>query len=142
LNTGGIRVRTMWRTVKHGKEVHWFRGTFSIPTISRHHRYLCRESDGSRFPLPLGNVAAGVVTETAPGLMEVASGDRMAANVRLRKTQRWTTMSQGAYRGLRRVPANMSWQAAVRLDLAKVACAMGMCGRVTGWPCSGRGPSG
>src|SRR5260370_33699940 len=73
------------------------------------------------FPMPLGNIAVGLVTELGPGVEGVAVGDRVGGYGPLRETQRWAWGTPGAYPGVRKMPDTMSWQAAVCLDPATVA---------------------
>lgn len=122
LRDGEIRVRTTNGAVKHGTEVHWYRGDLlETHYDSRLEVFMPGEGDHVRFPLPLGNMAVGVVTEVAPDAEGVAVGDRVAGYGSLRETQRWTTGRERAYPGVRRMPAEMSWQQAVCLDPATVA---------------------
>ncbi len=122
LGFGEIRVRTTQGAVKHGTEVHMYRGDL----LDTHYDavqqvFMPGEGDHARFPLPLGNMAVGVVAEVADGVEGIAVGDRVAGYGPLRETQQWTTTAQGAYPGVRRMPPEMSWQAAVCLDPLTVA---------------------
>ncbi|HEX5416886.1 MAG TPA: zinc-binding alcohol dehydrogenase, partial [Chloroflexota bacterium] len=73
------------------------------------------------FPVPLGNIAVGEVTELGEGVEGVALGERVAGYGPLRETQRWAWGTPGAYPGARKMPPTMTWQDAVCLDPATVA---------------------
>lgn len=119
-----IRVRTEYGAPKHGTELHLYRGD-SLYRDSRfdpERRIFLAETDvPSRFPMKLGNVAVGVVTEVGMAVTGVAVGDRVAGYGPLRETQTWVWGSTGVYPGARKVPDGMSWQNAVCLDPATVA---------------------
>ncbi len=124
LGPGEIRVRTRYGAPKHGTELHLYRG--DSPFADSHWDptakiFVPGAPTGGGFPRPLGNIAVGVVTEVGPGVEGVAVGDRVAGYGPLRETQRWAWGTPGAYPGVRKMPAAMTWQAAVCLDPATVA---------------------
>jgi threonine dehydrogenase-like Zn-dependent dehydrogenase len=61
------------------------------------------------------------VTAVGATVEEVAPGDRVAGYAPLRETQTWTWGAVSVYPRVRKMPAGMSWQAAVCLDPATVA---------------------
>lgn len=120
---GEIRVRTEFGAVKHGTELHMYRG--DSPFGDSHWDAADRvfrpgKGKSGRFPLALGNMAVGVVIEVGPNVAGVSVGDRVAGYGKLRETQRWR-WDKEVYPGVRRMPADMSWQAAVCLDPTTVA---------------------
>ena len=146
LGPGEIRVRTRYGAPKHGTELHMYRGDspFGDSRWDPVERvFLPGAADQDGFPRPLGNIAVGEVIEVGPDVDGVAVGDTVAGYGPLRETQRWRwdgpaaagdggrgagqggssarPSARGAYPGVRKLPAGMSWQAAVCLDPATVA---------------------
>lgn len=124
LRPGEIRVRTQFGAPKHGTELHLYRA--DSPFADSHwdaerRLFLAGAPEAGRFPLPLGNMAVGVVTEVGPGVEGVQVGDRVVGYGPLRETQRWAWGAPGAYPGVRLLPEGMDWRAAVCLDPATVA---------------------
>jgi threonine dehydrogenase-like Zn-dependent dehydrogenase len=124
LGPGEIRVRTEFGAPKHGTELHNLRG--QSPQADSYwdsERRIFLPGPGPRptFPMRLGNIAVGTVTEVGPGVTGIAEGDRVAGYGPLRETQRWAWATPGAYPGVRPLPPGMPWQAAVCLDPATVA---------------------
>lgn len=124
LRPGEIRVKTTFGAPKHGTELHLYRG--DSPFGDSHwdptqHVFLPGRPSQPAFPRPLGNMAVGLVIEVGPDVEGVAIGDRMAGYGPLRETQRWAWGTPGAYPGVRKMPSQMTWQAAVCLDPATVA---------------------
>jgi threonine dehydrogenase-like Zn-dependent dehydrogenase len=124
LGRGEIRVRTRHGAPKHGTELHMYRGDspFGDSRWDPVERvFLPGAAEGPQFPRPLGNIAVGAVVEVGPGVEGVAVGESVAGYGPLRETQRWAWGGAGAYPGVRKLPAGMSWQAAVCLDPVTVA---------------------
>lgn len=124
LGPGEVRLRTQYGSPKHGTELHGYRG--DSPFADSHWDaeqalFLPGTAPGSDFPRPLGNMAVGIVTEVGAGVAGVEVGDRVAGYGPLRETQRWAWGTPGAYPGMRQLPEDMPWQAAVCLDPATVA---------------------
>ena len=121
---GEIRVRTTFGAPKHGTELHMYRG--DSPFGDSHwdpvqQIFLAGAAPHAAFPRSLGNIAVGTVIEVADGVEGVSVGDRVAGYGPLRETQRWAWGTAGAYPGVRKMPASMTWQGAVCLDPATVA---------------------
>jgi len=124
LRPGEIRVRTEFGAPKHGTELHLYRG--DSPFGDSHYDPALRlfvpgPAPSGAFPRPLGNMAVGRVIEIGPGVEGVQIGERVAGYGPLRETQRWVWGAPGAYPGVRTMPPDMSWKAAVCLDPATVA---------------------
>src|SRR5579884_4448422 len=81
------------------------------------------------FPLVLGNVAVGLVSEVGAGVRGVAVGDRVAGRGPLREAQTWRWGAPGVYPGMRRVPEGVGWQNALCLDPAAALRAADPAGR-------------
>lgn len=119
-----IRVRTEFGAPKHGTELHLYRGDspYGDSRFEAERRIFVDGPGASgSFPLRLGNVAVGVVTEVGAAVYGVAVGDRVAGYGPLRETQTWAWGTEGVYPGARKVPDGMPWQSAVCLDPATVA---------------------
>jgi threonine dehydrogenase-like Zn-dependent dehydrogenase len=122
LQPGEIRAQTLYGAPKHGTELHLYHGDLADVQYDRERQvFLPAASERSPFPLRLGNMAVGRVTEIGPGVHGVVLGDLVAGYGPLRETQHWSWTARGAYPGVRVLPAGMSWQAAVCLDPATVA---------------------
>src|SRR5437667_10531526 len=94
LRAGEIRVRAEYGSVKHGTELHMYRADnpFADAQWDRQRRiFLPGAGAGARagaagsFPMPLGNMTVGIVTEVGTGVAGVAIGDRVAGYGPLRK---------------------------------------------------------
>ena len=73
LRTGEIRVRTTHGAVKHGTELHLYRGDhLDMHYDTLQQVFVPGEGGRARFPMPLGNMAVGVVIKVAEGVEEVA----------------------------------------------------------------------
>ncbi len=127
LHKGEIRVRTEYGAVKHGTELHGYRGDspFADSVWDATERIFVPSDPvrlrTERFPIRLGNMAVGVITEVGPGVEDIVIGDRVAGYGSLRETQQWAWGSPGAYPGVRKLAVGMTWQSAVCLDPATVA---------------------
>jgi threonine dehydrogenase-like Zn-dependent dehydrogenase len=124
LQAGEIRVQTQFGAPKHGTELHLYRG--DSPYADSHwdpaaQMFLPGAAPSPAFPRSLGNIAVGIVSEIGPGVEGVSIGDRVAGYGPLRETQRWAWGTPGAYPGVRKLPARMTWQEAVCLDPTTVA---------------------
>jgi threonine dehydrogenase-like Zn-dependent dehydrogenase len=124
LQSGQIRVHTTFGAPKHGTELHNYRS--ENPYVDQHwdptHRiFLPSPAPRPSYPMSLGNIAVGLVTEVGPDVEGVVIGDRVAGYAPLRETQQWPWGTPGTYPGVRKMPDAMSWQAAVCLDPVTVA---------------------
>ena len=113
-----IRVRTEFASPKHGTELVGYRDD---PAAQR--RYdrelgaVLPVDPASRwsFPMPLGNMAVGAVTEIGPDVTRFRSGDRVFGHWSIRETH---TVDQDLVDPM---PAGLSNEAAVCLDPAVMA---------------------
>jgi threonine dehydrogenase-like Zn-dependent dehydrogenase len=123
LEADEIRVRAEFGAPKHGTELHGYRGDspFSDSHWDPAQKLFLPGTTDSQFPRSLGNIAIGTVVEVGARVEGVSVGDRVAGYGPLRETQTWRWGTTGAYPGVRKLPAGMSWQAAVCLDPATVA---------------------
>lgn len=125
LGDGEVRATTLYGAPKHGSEMHLYRGDspFVDSRYDKDRRIFLdgAEKGSGVFPLPLGNAAVGEVVEVGPGVGGVEVGDQVAGYGPLRETQTWAWGATGAYPGVRKMPPEMSWQAALCLDPAVVA---------------------
>lgn len=118
---GQVRVEAEFGAVKHGTELSVFRGVspfkghtwepdlgLFVPTD---------EPTWQTFPITIGNMVVGRVTEVGPGVEGIEVGDRVTRHSSLRDAAVWPA------KGLRTLPEGMSWKAAVCLDPAEFALA-------------------
>ncbi len=115
-----IRVRTQFASPKHGTELVHYRND---PAAGQAYdpawgAMLPRRADAQRFPLPLGNMAVGVVEEIGPEVTRFAVGDRVFGHFPIRETQ---TVDQDRADPM---PPGLTDEAAVSLDPAVMAFAM------------------
>src|SRR3989442_1782557 len=91
-----IRARVQYAAPKHGTELHLYRGDSAFGDAHwepREKVFLPGAPPPgayATFPLPLGNMAVGTVSEVGAEVRDVAPGDRVAGYAPLRETQRWT----------------------------------------------------
>lgn len=119
LGPGQIRIRADFGAAKHGTEMSLFkgyandRGRFdgSLGAIAR-------GTQGVHYPVGLGNLSVGEVTEVGPGVAEYAVGDRAMAYSGFRPT---CVANVGIY--CWKLPKEMPWQSAVCIDPANYAFA-------------------
>ncbi len=97
---GHLRVTVEFGAPKHGTEMTMYRG-----------------SRGARFPMGLGNMCVGHISEIGEGVDGFAIGDRVAGYGSLRNTHTWR-----ADRVLQ-MPERMTWKEAVCFDPAQFALA-------------------
>ena len=119
-----VRARTEYGAPKHGTELHMYRGDspFGDSRFDPAMRaFLPGAVPGGGFPMSLGNIAVGTVTEVGASVRDVQPGDRIAGYAPLRETQTWTWGAVSVYPRVRAMPAGMSWQNALCLDPATVA---------------------
>lgn len=113
-----VRVRSEFSAPKHGTELAAYRG-ISPFSAGRYDRDLClflpEESRRERFPMPLGNMTVGVVTEVGISVGKFKAGDRVFGHLPIRETH-----SVDAER-LHPAPEGMSPEAIVCWDPAEFA---------------------
>ncbi len=117
-----IRLRTEFASPKHGTELVAYRDE---PAASRPYDPAwgavmprSEEQAAHSFPLRLGNMAVGVVTDTGPSVTRFSIGDRVFGHFPIRETQ---TVEETHADPL---PEGLSPEAAVCLDPAVMAMAM------------------
>lgn len=89
LEPGTVRVVTEFAAPKHGTELGMYRGTspFSLAQYDGERRiFVPRESEASHFPMPLGNMAIGRITELGSGTERYQVGDRVFGHLSIRET--------------------------------------------------------
>lgn len=124
LQPGEIRVVSEYGAVKHGTELHMYRADspFADSHWDRDRRlFVAGAAPTGGFPISLGNMAVGRVSEIGPAVDGLVPGDRVVGYGPLRESHRWSWVATGAYPGVRKVPAGMDWRAAVCLDPVTVA---------------------
>jgi threonine dehydrogenase-like Zn-dependent dehydrogenase len=114
LGEGQIRIRSELASPKHGTELVAYRND---PVANRPYdpawgAVIPAPSDAAqqRFPMRLGNMTVGTVTETGPGAARFAVGDRVFGHLPIRETH---TVEEGRVDPL---PDGLSPEAAVCLD--------------------------
>ena len=115
---GMVRLRTQFAAPKHGTELGAYRGTspFSVARYdSQRQIFVPREASGPQFPLPLGNMAIGEVTEVGEGVSRFQPGERVFGHLSIRETH---TVPEGR---LEPAPAGMSPEEIVCWDPAEFA---------------------
>jgi threonine dehydrogenase-like Zn-dependent dehydrogenase len=117
-----VRRRTEFASPKHGTEMVGYRSEAAF-----HRRYdrelgcmVAPQEPAAKtgFPLPLGNMAVGVVTEVGPEVTRFQPGDRVFGHLSIRETH---TVDETA---VDRLPDGLTAEAAVCLDPAVMALAM------------------
>jgi threonine dehydrogenase-like Zn-dependent dehydrogenase len=124
LGVSQVRVRTLQGAPKHGTEMHMYRGEnpFADSRFDSEQRiFLPGTGDKPAFPMTLGNIAVGLVTEVGAEVRDFRVGDRVAGYGPLKSTQTWAVGKPSVYPGVRKMPERMTWQEAVCLDPATVA---------------------
>jgi threonine dehydrogenase-like Zn-dependent dehydrogenase len=115
-----VRVRSQFSAPKHGTELHMYRGHSPFghsrwdPELEQ---FMPRESEHRVFPMPLGNMTIGVVTEVGAAVTRFRVGDRVYGHLPIRETH---TVAE---RRLEPVPQGMTPEAIVYLDPAEFALA-------------------
>ncbi len=124
LGEGQVRVKSEFAAAKHGTEMAGFKG-YARPR-GRYDKDLgvfvkpekSEEPAGPFKPHPIGgNMFVGTVTETGPGVTELAVGDRVLGYGGFREVH--TTAASRC----RKMPEGLSWKSAVCLDPADFAMA-------------------
>lgn len=117
-----IRIRTEFASPKHGTELVAYRDD---PAANRPYDRawgavmpLAEERRGERFPMRLGNMAVGVVSEVGPEVVRFRVGDRVFGHFPIRETQTVDETQADL------LPGGLSAEAAVCLDPAVMALAM------------------
>src|SRR5215212_3670593 len=122
LADGQVRIRTEFASPKHGTELVGYRDE---PAANRPYQValgavmpITDEGRSRRFPMRLGNMAVGVVTEVGSGTAKFAVGDRVFGHLPIRETQTIDATHVDL------LPDGLSAEAAVCLDPVVMALAM------------------
>lgn len=113
-----VRVRSLFASPKHGTELRFYRANtkdFSTPFDAERRMHVEGGSQPPDFPIVLGNMAVGVVTEVGREVKRFQEGDRVFGNLPIRETH---TVSEER---LSLAPEGMSAEAIVYSDPASVA---------------------
>src|SRR5215216_2021963 len=117
-----VRIRTEFASPKHGTELVGYRDE---PAANRPYDSalgavmpIAEEGRGRRFPMRLGNMAVGVVTEIGTGVTRFEIGDRVFGHLPIRETQ---TVDETHVDPM---PERLTDEAAVCLDPVVMALAM------------------
>lgn len=118
-----VRIRTEFAAPKHGTEMVAYRGLPRGTAVRYDAEWGCLlprtpEQAASTFPLRLGNMAVGVVTEVGTEVTRFRPGDRVFGHLPIRETQ---TADEAR---IELLPRGVSPEAAVCLDPAVMAMAM------------------
>jgi threonine dehydrogenase-like Zn-dependent dehydrogenase len=115
-----VRVRSEFSAPKHGTELQIYRGTSPVSSgryDPEYKHFVPRESPGAMFPMRLGNMTIGTVTEVGAGVTRFRVGDRVYGHLPIRETH---TVAQGR---LEPVPEGMTPEQIVYLDPGEFALA-------------------
>jgi threonine dehydrogenase-like Zn-dependent dehydrogenase len=106
-----VRVRSEYAAFKHGTELLEYRGEspFAHSRYDGEWQMFVEAKEARRFPMGLGNMTIGVVTELGAEVTRLKVGDRVFRHSGLRETHVWGESAE-------RLPEGMSWQAAVCWD--------------------------
>jgi threonine dehydrogenase-like Zn-dependent dehydrogenase len=119
LGPGQVRVRAELGSPKHGTELGLYRGTSSSSMTHWDSElrlsFTEERTPGAEFPMPLGNMCVGVVTEVGGEIASHRVGDRVYGHLPLRETH---VVKEAQ---VRRVPDGMSNVAVICLDPALYA---------------------
>ncbi len=90
LGPAQVRIRAEFSAPKHGTELHIYRGISPFQTkdfdMDYHALVPKKESGKTPFPLPLGNMSIGVITEIGPDVRRFRVGDRVFGHLPARET--------------------------------------------------------
>ena len=119
LEPNQVRFKTEFAAAKHGTEL----GLYREASVGARQRYdgewqmFFPEEGRNVFPVGLGNMAVGVVTEVGSSVKKFKPSDRVFCHTNCRQTA--TRNEDNA--DLRHLPEGMSWKAAVCIDPAEFA---------------------
>lgn len=115
LQSGQVRVKSLFGATKHGTEMAMYKG-YAGPRggYDGEYRIFTPEREMIHYPVALGNMCVGEVVELGPGVSRLKLGDRVFAHSPLRQEQVWAET-------VRQLPEGVPWQAAVCLDPADFA---------------------
>ncbi|MFL2542173.1 MAG: zinc-binding alcohol dehydrogenase [Candidatus Latescibacterota bacterium] len=115
LDTGQVRVKSLFAAAKHGTEMSQFKG-YASPRggFDRELRVFDYNGEGVKYPVLLGNMGVGEVIELGPGVTRLKEGDQVFNYGPFREEHVWPET-------VRTLPKGVPWQAAVCLDPADFA---------------------
>ena len=117
LKAGEVRVKSRFGAAKHGTEMALYKG-YAGPrgAYDSEYKIFRVEQPGMvRYPAGLGNICIGDVIEVGPGVTKFAVGERVFRHGSFREEHVWLAD------GVRHLPEDIPWQAAVCLDPADFA---------------------
>jgi threonine dehydrogenase-like Zn-dependent dehydrogenase len=118
LPPGYVRIAAQFGAAKHGTEMSLYkgyagsRGDFDFKTGA-----IARGTVAVHYPVSLGNMNVGTVSEVGPGVTNLKIGDRVLGYSGFRPT--FSAAASGCWK----LPDGLSWQSAVCLDPADYALA-------------------
>jgi threonine dehydrogenase-like Zn-dependent dehydrogenase len=115
-----VRVRSQFSAPKHGTEMHLYRGHSPFGQArwdAELEQFMPGEGEDRTFPMRLGNMTVGVVTEVGSAVSRFQVGDRVYGYLPIRETH---TASE---QRLEPVPAGMTPEQIVYLDPGEFALA-------------------
>jgi 2-desacetyl-2-hydroxyethyl bacteriochlorophyllide A dehydrogenase len=89
IGPGEVRVKSEFSSPKHGTESSGYRGTSPFATKNYDPQleiFLPREGSRENFPMRLGNMTVGSVTEVGKGVTKYSPGDRVFGHLPIRET--------------------------------------------------------
>ena len=113
-----VRIESEFSAPKHGTELGGYRGT--SPLIGARYDtelnlFVKEEGPSPRFPMPLGNMSVGTVTETGTAVNSFKEGNRVFGHLSIRETH---TVTENK---IEKVPEEMSPESLVYWDPAEFA---------------------
>ncbi|MEE2659794.1 MAG: zinc-binding alcohol dehydrogenase [Candidatus Latescibacterota bacterium] len=117
LSNGQVRVRSLFGAAKHGTEMATFKGYAAARGGYDRELGIFTPGEGAMvsYPVNLGNMCVGEVTEIGSGVADIAVGDSVFAHGGFREEHVWATEH------VRPLPDGVPWQAATCLDPADFA---------------------
>ncbi|MDA1190993.1 MAG: zinc-binding dehydrogenase [Candidatus Poribacteria bacterium] len=107
LNPNEVRVKSEYGAFKHGTELIEYRG--ESPFVREDYdgewqMFVERKTERSRFPMGLGNMTVGIVTEIGGEVSKLKVGDRVYRHTGFREMHVWSENTP-------KLPDGMSWEA-------------------------------
>jgi len=84
-----LRIRSEFSAPKHGTELAFYRGTAPFMSAAFHEpsrTFVPSAEPQAKFPIPLGNMSVGVVTEVGENVTRFREGDRVYGHLPIRET--------------------------------------------------------
>ena len=119
---GQFRIQCQFGSTKHGTEMARFKGyQCQRGSYDEKLQMFVGSSPRIGYPMPVGNMNVGLVTQVGAEVSDVAPGDRILAYGPFQQTL--VVVAEQRDRMWWRVPEHVSWQAAVCIDPATYALA-------------------